>query len=250
MIVVFYNYWGNILPMNDADSPFSNKNHPMPFTRVEVVVMSLVEGTLKVLLAKRKEQPFAGKWALPGGVLRTDLDQSLEAAAQRVIQERLGTKLLHVEQLCAVGGPKRDPRSPWALSLVYRALLPYDEVQASAGKRIEALEWRNATESMEDEALAFDHAGLIARAVAKTRRQIEAIEIPPGMLHDEFTLGELQLSCEQVLGRPLDKSSFRRKLSDREAVEAVAGAVRRGSFRPAQMYRSKQSPSQSEQLTA
>ncbi|MCU0837041.1 MAG: NUDIX domain-containing protein [Chromatiaceae bacterium] len=59
------------------------KQYPMPFTRVEIAVLSVVDGRLCVLLARRAEEPHAGKWALPGGVLRIDLDGSLDAAAQR-----------------------------------------------------------------------------------------------------------------------------------------------------------------------
>ena len=59
------------------------KRHPMPFTRLEIAVMSLVDGELQVLLARRAEAPYAGRWALPGGVLRIDLDASLDAAARR-----------------------------------------------------------------------------------------------------------------------------------------------------------------------
>jgi hypothetical protein len=56
-------------------------------------------------------------------------------------------------------------------------------------------------------------------------------------LPETFTLGELQLTCEQILGRGLDKSSFRRKLAERELVEAVEGEMRGGANRPAQVYR-------------
>lgn len=208
----------------------------MPFTRMEVAVLTVFEGSLHILLAKRAEAPHAGKWALPGGVLRIDLDSSLEAAAQRVMNERLRTDLPFLEQLCSVGGPKRDPRAPWALSVVYRALLPFERVQVNAGKRIEALEWHPVEAAMA-EGLAFDHASLVTRAVMTTRNQTNAMQMPRGLLPQEFTLGELQLTCEQVLGHALDKSSFRRKLADRNLVESITGAMRSGPFRPAQLYR-------------
>ena len=211
----------------------------MPFTRIEVVVMTILNGELGVLLAKRMEDPYAGAWALPGGVLRIDLDNSLESAASRVVHERLGTKLLNLEQLCSVGGPKRDPRAPWALSVVYRALLPSHELDANAGKRIEALEWRNAVDSASNKTLAFDHADLIGQAVERTKSQVNSLEFPTGLLQNHFTLGELQTLSEQVLGHSIDKSSFRRKLSDRDLVELVDGEFRRGPFRPAQLYRFK-----------
>jgi 8-oxo-dGTP diphosphatase len=214
-----------------------SKRHPMPFTRLEIAVMSLVDGELQVLLARRAEAPYAGKWALPGGVLRIDLDASLDAAAQRVMRERLGLDLPFLRQICAAGGPTRDPRAPWALSIVYRALVPAKNVSPLAGKRVEALGWRRVDDAIADKSLAFDHAMLVSRAVESTRAEVELLELPVGFVPEQFTLGELQACCEQILGRRLDKSSFRRKLADRHLVEPVEGAVRTGANRPAQIYR-------------
>lgn len=215
----------------------STTKHPMPFTRVEIAVLRLVEGSLHVLLARRAEAPQAGKWALPGGVLRIDLDRSLEAAAARVMVERLGLASPFMRQIGAVGGPGRDARSPWALSVIYRALLPIGPVQPAPGKRIEAVEWRPVDRAANDKALAFDHAMLIAQAVEATRAEVDRLELPVGFLPELFTLTELQGLCEQVLGRKLDKSSFRRRLAERQSVQAVDGASRGGAFRPAQLYR-------------
>ena len=228
------------MAMMTPERVHSPKNHPMPFTRLEIAVMSIVDGRLQVLLARRAEAPHAGKWALPGGVLRVDLDRSLETAAQRVMKERLGLELPFLRQLCAVGGPTRDPRAPWALSVVYRALVPADQVQPTAGKRVEALAWRPVEDAMEDKGLAFDHAALIAQAVEVTRAEVAALELPFEFLPAEFTLGELQATCERLLGHRLDKSSFRRRLADRDLVEPVEGAMRGGAFRPAQLFRRRE----------
>ncbi|MEB0112778.1 NUDIX domain-containing protein [Variovorax sp. RTB1] len=213
--------------------------YPMPFTRIEIAVMSLIEGKLRVLLARRAEAPYAGKWALPGGVLRIDLDASLDDAAQRVMRERLGLEMPFLRQLTTVGGPKRDPRAPWAVSIVYRALVPADDIRPEAGKRIEALGWRLVKDAVADRALAFDHASLVEQAARITRSEVDDLQLPFGFLPGQFTLGELQLTCEQLLERPLDKSSFRRRLADRDLLEPVEGAMKTGAFRPAQLYRKK-----------
>lgn len=173
---------------------------------------------------------------MPGGVLRIDLDQDLDHAAQRVAMERLGTEVPFLRQLTAVGSKKRDPRAPWALSIAYRALLPWELIAPVAGKRIEALAWRPADEGANDAGLAFDHGALIAMALAATRREIDELDLPFGFLPERFTLGELQAACEQILGRRLDKSSFRRKLDERKLVEPIEGEMRTGAFRPAQLY--------------
>jgi 8-oxo-dGTP diphosphatase len=213
--------------------------HAMPFTRIELVVLTVVDGRLAVLLGRRAEAPHKGKWALPGGVLRIDRDHDLEAAAQRVSEERMGQPVPFLRQLLATGGPERDPRAPWALSIVYRALLPSDAFAPSPGKRLEALAWRSAEEAARDPKIAFDHADLIRAAVATTRAEIDRLDLPYGYLPDRFTLGELQASCEAILGRCLDKSSFRRRLDERALLAPVPGAMRTGAFRPAQLYRKR-----------
>jgi 8-oxo-dGTP diphosphatase len=217
--------------------PATGQLHPMPFTRVELVVMSIVDGHLAVLLGKRTGAPHVGQWALPGGVLRIDLDADLECAAQRVAHERLGVQLPFLRHLTAVGGKLRDSRAPWALSIAFRALLPIEAIDPKAGKRLEALRWVPVDEAMLDESLAFDHAGLIHSATEITRTEIDRLELPFGFLPEKFTLGELQACCEMLLDRRLDKSSFRRRLDERSLVEPVPGEMRTGAFRPAQLFR-------------
>ena len=220
----------------DAPGP-DVRQHPMPFTRMEIAVFGLVDERLQVLLARRAGAPFKGRWALPGGVLRIDLDKDLADAARRVTHERLGLELPYLRQLCAVGGARRDPRAPWALSVIYRALVGVAAFRPETGKRIEALAWRPVEDAIGDDALAFDHGELIAQALAAMREEVERLDIPFASLPQPFTLGELQSWCEQLLGRPLDKSSFRRKLADRNLVEAVEGEMKGGANRPAQLYR-------------
>jgi 8-oxo-dGTP diphosphatase len=210
--------------------------HAMPFTRIELVVLTVIDGRLAVLLGRRSEAPHKGKWALPGGVLRIDLDRHLDAAAQRVAGERVGRSVPFLRQLVATGGPERDPRAPWALSVVYRALLPSEAFTPYPGKRLDALEWRSADDAATDPKIAFDHASLIRIAIDTTRTEVDRLDLPFGFLPGRFTLGELQASCEAILGRRLDKSSFRRRLDERELLAAIPGEMRTGAFRPAQLY--------------
>jgi len=227
------------LPMNQP----SGNIHPMPFVRIELVVMSIVDGHLAVLLGKRTGAPHEGQWALPGGVLRIDLDADLESAAQRVADERLGVQLPFLRHLTAVGGKLRDSRAPWALSIAFRALLPFEAIDPKAGKRLEALRWAPADGAMEDANLAFDHGALIRAATEATRSEVDRLDLPFGFLPEKFTLGELQESCERLLGRRLDKSSFRRRLDDRQIVEPLPSEMRTGAFRPAQLFSRKPIPS-------
>jgi ADP-ribose pyrophosphatase YjhB (NUDIX family) len=215
----------------------SSKIYPMPFTRIELVVLSEAENGLAVLLGKREQEPYIGQWALPGGVVRIDLDADLDAAAQRVAHERLGIHVPYLRQQCVVGGATRDPRASWAISIVFRAFARHEEFNPAAGKRLDELRWCTVDDAMADQHLAFDHCNLIKLAVTDARKEIDQLELPFEYLPDQFTLGELQATCEIILGHRLDKSSFRRRIDDRAIIEPVAGQMKIGAFRPAQLFK-------------
>ncbi len=210
--------------------------YPMPFVRLELVVLSVKDGQLQVLLSHRKEAPYKGKWALPGGVLRIDLDASLEAAAQRVAHERLSRPLPNLRHVAAVGGANRDPRAPWSMSVVYRSLVPPD-LETEPGKRVQALAWRAVDDLASAQDLAFDHGALVATAVGAIRQEFRSLRYPAGWMQAEFTLSELQALSEAVLGEKLDKVTFRRRTEAARTVRALPGRMRSGAaHRPAQLY--------------
>jgi ADP-ribose pyrophosphatase YjhB (NUDIX family) len=221
---------------DDLDLPEGRPEHPMPFTRVEIVAFAVEGGQLQVLLGQRAEAPYKGRWALPGGVLRIDKDADLDAACQRVAKERLGVELPAPSLVTAVGGRRRDPRAPWALSVVYRAMVRPATLAAVAGKRLTQLRWHTADEAVAT-TLAFDHAQLVQHAVEQLRSDVSALRFPAGLMDAEFTLGELQAASEAVLGKPLDKSSFRRRLDAAGVVQGLPDAWRLGANRPAQLFR-------------
>ncbi len=213
------------------------KHHPMPFVRLELVALCVAEGQLRVLLSRRQEAPCKGRLALPGGVLRIDKDSSLEAGAQRVAQERLGGPLSNLSQVCAAGGQHRDPRAPWALSVVYRSLVQ-PELAVTPGKRVAALEWHPVDEILASSKLAFDHTALLESAATATREQIASLRYPAGWIPEPFTLPELQAFSEAVLSKRLDKVTFRRRIESSGTARAVPGEFRQGgAHRPAQLFR-------------
>jgi 8-oxo-dGTP diphosphatase len=210
----------------------------MPLVRVDVVCLSVADGVLKVLLAQRSEEPFQGCWGLPGGVLRIDLDVSLEAAARRVGRERMKLELGQLDQVVAVGGADRDPRAPWAMTVVYRCLVGA-EFEAATGKRVGAFKWFGLDDldsSFATGLIAFDHRELVQRAVLDLRRDVSEIRMSDTWFPAPFTVPELQSFCEVVLGGALDKVTFRRRLEALQVLNPLPGRMRTGPFRPAQLY--------------
>lgn len=142
-----------------------------------------------------------------------------------------------IKQVLALRAPCE--RNVWSLQLPihpYRSIIQADHLVTTPGKRVEKLAWVKADEAAADASLAFDHAALVAKAVEATRVEFQALRFPAGFMPALFTLAELQLASEVVLGRALDKSSFRRRVDDAGCVRPVDGSMRIGAFRPAQMY--------------
>lgn len=203
--------------------------YPTPIATVDIVLLVVREGVLQVGLLRRAVEPFAGRWALPGGFVHTAEDRDLAGAAARVLREKLGLVPRYLEQLSTEGGPARDPRG-WSISVAYYVLLDGGELAgASPGLRWVAVDAVPA--------LPFDHAGIVAAAVRRLRGKAAYSSLPAFLLPTTFTFAELHRIYEQVVGTRLDLASFRRKIMAQGIIEAVAGDVRAGAHRPAQLYR-------------
>ena len=94
--------------------------YPRPALTVDCVVFGLDDEDLKVLLIQRDLDPFAGKWALPGGFVH--MDESLEEAARRELAEEAGVSNVFLEQLYTFGDVNRDPRGR-VVTVAYYALV-------------------------------------------------------------------------------------------------------------------------------
>lgn len=180
--------------------------YPRPALTVDCVVFGLDEEDLKVLLIQRGLEPFAGRWALPGGFVR--VDESLDAAARRELQEEAGVKDVFLEQLYTFGDPGRDPRER-VVSVAYYALVRLSEHHVKA-----ATDARNAAWFAVDDTpkLAFDHNRILKVAEDRLRGKVRYQPIGFELLPPKFTLRHLQHLYEAILDRPLDKRNFRKKI--------------------------------------
>lgn len=205
-----------------------------PLVTADIALFTVHDHSLRVLLVQRASDPQSGGWSLPGGVLKPVEDRSLDDTARRVLLSKTGVNVPFLDQVATFSGPDRDPRG-WSLSVLYYALLPRDQIAAVAGAKTDAVAWADAFAP--DRALAFDHSQLVASALAKLRDKVDRAALPLHLLPERFTLTELQRTCEVILGRPLDKSAFRRRLKDEPGLVELAGEFLRGAQRPAQLYR-------------
>lgn len=187
---------------------------------------------LKVRLVKRSEEPFARRWALPGGILKPHLDNSLMSAARRVLAHKVSVELLHVAEVATFSGPNRDPRG-WSIAALFYALLPKDKINALARNKVEAVEWASATST--GHRLAFDHDSQLRAAVKALRSRVGDDLLPLHLLPEKFTLTRLQKVCEAIEGRELDKSALRRRLKSLPDLLELE-EYERGPQRPAQFF--------------
>lgn len=211
-----------------------------PLTGVDLVIFTIRDERLQVLLAQRADrpgEPYPHAWALPGGFIDVDRDESLEACARRKLAEKTGVASPYLEQLGSWGNNTRDPRG-WSATHVYFALMPGDGIEPKAGGHTADARWHPVRDHGVKERLAFDHAEILATAIERLRSKVEYTSLPAFLLPEEFTLSELQHVYELVLDRPLNKSAFRTRVRDADLIVEVP-RQRSGPNRPAQLYRLK-----------
>jgi 8-oxo-dGTP diphosphatase len=206
------------------------KREPVsPLVAVDVVIFTIDAGALTVLLVRVREGPCAGQWAFPGG--RVGARESLGDAARRELSARTGIGAIYLEQLRTFGELDRDPRAR-VVSTAYFALVPAKEMVAQSGKYTD-VGWFSIRRLPP---LAYDHQAIARAALERLRAKLAYTNIVYGLLPREFSLGELQVIYESILGRRLDRRNFRKKLLATGLLVTV-GKQRRGAHRPAALYR-------------
>ncbi len=222
--------------------------YPRPAVTCDAVVFTMRADDLGVLLVQRKDEPFKGRWALPGGFVNEN--ESLERAVARELSEETGISGAKLEQLGAFGDPGRDPRGH-TITIAYLTFL-FAEAKITAGDDAAAVEWLPFRRLALDEAaqagiaparatarrkttgtrragrtgatrrihLAFDHARIISLAYKRLCQYLDNPLRQGGfeLLPSRFTLADVQHVYEVVLGRSLPQRAFRKRLFDQHVV--------------------------------
>jgi 8-oxo-dGTP diphosphatase len=136
--------------------------YPRPALTVDIVVLT-DEPVPRVLLIRRKADPFAGSWALPGGFV--DENEPLEDAARRELREETGIEAGAFEQVMACSDPGRDPRG-WTVTVVHQTVVKAESVRPKAADDAAEVEWHMLNKPPQ---MAFDH-GMILERVRRSRR--------------------------------------------------------------------------------
>lgn len=234
--------------MATTETEFLRDYDPAKFERpsvtVDLVLMTVSGRTLRALTIRRDSHPAAGKWALPGAFV--GIDESLDAAAKRILKDRAHIASAYLEQLYTFGDVHRDPRMR-IITVVYFALLPearFENLRTqSADRCLAKIEVDGTADRIKlfdgDGAalkVAFDHADILALAVERLRGKLDYSDIAFALLPTEFTLRQLQEVHEAIRGTQLNKPAFRRRMLDKKILKATGRFESGAAFRPAELY--------------
>jgi len=138
-----------------------------------------------ILLIERKNEPFKGRWAIPGGFVENN--EPLEKAAKRELEEETGVKIEELIQLRAFGDPERDPRGR-IISVVYYGILNKDETEIKASTDAAKASWFHLDDLPD---MAFDHEQIFETAIDKIKQELLYIPSSRGYLQETFDPGNL-----------------------------------------------------------
>lgn len=221
---------------------------PHPSVTVDVALVTVDEENLRAVLLQRRVYPFLGDWSLPGRFVT--VKESLDDAAAAVLRTKVGLSGIFLEQLSTFGGLKRDPRTR-VITVAYYALVDAAKLEGDGLMDVKLanlhVPWkgeRGGTVWALDEQgtelpLAFDHGEILGMVVQRLRGKLDYAPIGFELLPKKFTLRKLQTIHETILGRRLNKDSFRRRMIASGLIVPTGKREVDVEHRPAELYRFK-----------
>jgi 8-oxo-dGTP diphosphatase len=199
-----------------------------PIVRVDIAICTIINASLKVLLVKRKTQPFGNHWVLPGGFIDVDRKESLETAAARELTEKTGLENLYIEQLKTYGDVNRDPRDR-VISTAYFSLVPYSMIEnqrirfkpETKEARWFSLKNHEAELIRSGDALAFDHDVMLKDLLRRIQGKISYTPIAFELVGHAFTWSDLRTVYEAVLDKKLDPANFKKKIKSLYSIKEL-----------------------------
>ncbi|GAA4859095.1 NUDIX hydrolase [Paenibacillus vulneris] len=197
-------------------------------TERQGVKKSLPVRELQVLLIQRKQWPFAGQWALPGGFSQET--ETIEESARRELKEETGVDGVHIEYFNVYSTPKRDPRG-WIISHAFYALVNEQllEKRRAADDASDVRLFR-VEEALEMD-LAFDHRIILQDALNKIREKMLTTTIAKEFLPEQFTISELYQVIQTVCP-DFEEKNFIRKITSTQSRKGIIEEIRDAEGRP------------------
>ena len=198
-------------------------------------IFTVDKGITKVLLIKRKYDPYSGMWALVSGALYND--EELLDCMKREVKEKTGIENIHLELFDVFSKVDRSPAMRM-VGIAYLGIINKNkyELLKETLRTIDA-EWRDIRNIPE---LAFDHNEILVSSLEVLRKRIKETDLLRNLYPEGFTMPEIQKVYESILGKTYDRRNFRKKLINLGYIEDT-GEVNEGyTGRPAKLYRFKE----------
>lgn len=198
----------------------------------DCVIFGFENSSLEVLLYKRAQNPSKGEWALPGGFLKQG--ELIEEAARRILKDTTGISKIYLEEVGVFDQIDRFPS--WRVFTIgyYALVSPENYELISSGTYTIEAKWFPIKKLPK---LAWDHGYIVEVALEKLRRRVLNKPVGFELLRDKFTLPQLQTLYEVILGRPLDKRNFRKKIMKMGLLKKLNEKDPTGKKRPANLYK-------------
>ena len=204
--------------------------------RIDVTVDAVVFGYdasegISILLIKRKNPPFKGDWAIPGGFV--DKGESLEDAVYRELKEETGIEVNYLEQLYTFGEPDRDPRKR-IISVAYYGLVKPDAFVVHAADDADDADWFKIDKLPP---LAFDHKKILEMALFRLRNKITYEPVGFELLDEKFPFSALHKLYETLYGKSIDRRNFKKKFLSLGILKELELQKSIGRGRPGNLYK-------------
>jgi len=213
------------LLMNDQNIYYQQNDRFL--IAVDCIIFGFQQNQLCLLLLKRGFEPSKGEWSLAGGFLKKN--ESLKAAAQRVLSELTGLTNLFMEQIEAFGEMERDPGER-VISAAYYALINVADYQKNLVKEFHT-QWVDIKEIPK---LIFDHNQMVQAALERLRQKAASQPIGFNLLPEKFTLNQLQKLYEAIYQKEFDNRNFRKRIIElgfiEKSDEKDKSTSKRGAF--------------------
>jgi 8-oxo-dGTP diphosphatase len=198
---------------------------------VDCVIFGFEKFSLEVLLIKRARNPKKNYWALPGGFLKKG--ELIEDAAKRILNVTTGIDDIYLEEMAIFDEIDRFPLRR-VFSVGYFALIRPEDYILSTGVDTTEVKWFNLN-NLPD--LPFDHSNILNTALNSLRNRVKYKPIGFELLPEKFTLPQLQLLYELILGKKLDKRNFRKKISKTNLINKQKEKDKNNKTRAAYLYK-------------
>lgn len=198
---------------------------------IDCIIYSFNDSKLQVLLVRHAIGKSVGKWALPGGYVKSDED--IDTAAVRTLKLHTGLEDIYLEQLKAFGAVDRFPNER-VITISYFSLVRYKYVVLKPGESVYEAKWFTMDEIPP---LIFDHKEILKFGNSRLRHIVRHEPIGFRLLPEVFPLLQLQSLYEAILNTKFDKPNFRRKLLKMNFLYDTKVKQKNVSHRAANLFR-------------